>query len=154
GFLRMHEPYRGPYGELTRGVTFVDEEKERVMLEECAAAGLRLNFIGAGDRDHDEFLANAENTLRRHGVRDRGWILQHAYLVTAEQARRYGALGFRVTTSMSFSWGKGDLIGERIGEHAWRDLIPLRRLLDAGLTVGCGTDWGPKNIFEHIGLAE
>jgi predicted amidohydrolase YtcJ len=34
------------------------------------------------------------------------------------------------------------------------DLIPLRRMLDAGLVVGCGSDWGPKNVFEHIALAE
>jgi predicted amidohydrolase YtcJ len=39
---------------------------------------------------------------------------------------------------MSFSWGKGDLFGERLGKHVWADLIPLRRLLDAGLSVGCG----------------
>jgi len=87
-------------------------------------------------------------------VRERGWILQHAYLLTAEQAHRYAALGFRVTTSMSFSWGKGDLLAERIGRHVWPDLIPLRRLLDARLIVGCGTDWGPKNPFEHVQLAE
>jgi predicted amidohydrolase YtcJ len=31
--------------------------------------------------------------------------------------------------------------------------VPLRRLLDAGLRVGCGTDWGPKNVFEQIALA-
>ena len=54
---------------------------------------------------------------------------------------------------MSFSWGKGDLFVERIGEHVLEHLIPLRRLLDAGLTVACGTDWGPKNVFEHIALA-
>ena len=41
-----------------------------------------------------------------------------------------------------------------MGEHVLKDLIPLRRMLDAGLVVGCGTDWGPKNIFEHIQLAE
>ena len=34
---------------------------------------------------------------------------------------------------MSFSWGKGDLFIERIGEHVLADLIPLRRMLDAGL---------------------
>ena len=54
---------------------------------------------------------------------------------------------------MSFSWGKGELVRERIGEHVLEHLIPLRRLLDAGLRVGCGSDWGPKNVFEHIALA-
>ena len=38
-------------------------------------------------------------------------------------------LGCDVTTSLSFCWGKGDLYGDRIGRHAWRDLVPLQRLL-------------------------
>jgi len=154
GFLRMHEPYRGPYGEPTRGVTFVSAEKEETAIRFCARTGLRLNFIGAGYRDHDEFLDRAERAALEHPIAERRWILQHAYLVTAEQARRYARLGFEVTTSMSFSWGKGELLADRIGRHVWADLIPLRRLLDAGMPVGCGTDWGPKNVFEHIELAE
>ena len=32
-------------------------------------------------------------------------------------------------------------------------LIPLQRLRDAGMHVACGTDWGPKNVFEQIALA-
>jgi len=154
GFLRMHETYRGPYGEPTRGVTFVSGEKEARAIEYCARHGLRLNYLGGGYRDHDDFLDRAEAILERHPGASRDWILQHVYLITPEQARRYAALGFQVTTSMSFSWAKGDLLAERIGEHVLPDLIPLRRLLDAGLEVGCGTDWGPKNIFEHIQLAQ
>ncbi len=153
GFLRMHEPYIGPYGQPTCGETFVSEAKERIALDWCARHDLRLNFIGAGYRDHDEFLANAEEVDRRHGIRGRRWILQHNYLCTEEHARRYAALGFEVTTSMSFSWAKGDLMAYRLGRHVWDDLIPLARLLEAGLEVSCGSDWGPKNIFEHIALA-
>jgi predicted amidohydrolase YtcJ len=154
GFLRMWEPYRGPWGEPTTGVEFVEPEKERVALEFCAERGLRLNFIGAGYRDHDEFLDRAEAVASRTPVGDRGWILQHVFFLTERAARRYAALGFRATTSMSFTWGKGDLFVERIGAHVLPDLIPLRRMLDAGLIVGCGTDWGPKNVFEHVALAE
>jgi hypothetical protein len=154
GFIRMHENYQGPYGEPTRGFTFVSGEKEARAIEYCAAHGLRLNYLGAGYRDHDEFLDRAEAILERHPKAERDWILQHVYLIKEEQARRYAALGFQVTTSMSFSWAKGELFAERMGEHVLADLIPLRRLLDAGLRVGCGTDWGPKNIFEHIQLAQ
>ncbi len=154
GFLRMWEPYRGPWGELTTGVEFVAPEKELLALDFCAERGLRLNFIGAGYRDHDEFLDRAEAVARRFPIGDRGWILQHVFFLTERAAARYAALGFRVTTSMSFSWGKGDLFVERIGEHVLGDLIPLRRMLDAGLVVGCGTDWGPKNVFAHVALAE
>jgi hypothetical protein len=154
GFIRMHEAYPGPYGKPTRGFTFVSGEKEERAIEYCARHGLRLNYIGAGYRDHDEFLDRAEAILEGHPKAERDWILQHVYLIKEEQVRRYAELGFRVTTSMSFSWAKGDLFAERMGEHVLQDLIPLRRLLDAGLTVGCGTDWGPKNIFEHVQLAE
>jgi hypothetical protein len=154
GFLRMHDEYEGPYGERTRGVTFVSEEREELALAFCAENGLRLNFIGTGDRDHDDFLPRAEAVAARHDIASQHWILQHAFLVNEEQATRYADLGFDVTTSMSFSWGKGDLMGERIGRHVWDDLIPLRRLLDAGLRVACGSDWGPKNIFEQIQLAQ
>ena len=153
GFLRMWQPYRDPWGEPTTGVTFVEPEKEQLALEFCAERNLRLNFIGAGYRDHDEFLDRAEAVARRFPVADRGWILQHVFFLTEVAARRYAALGMRVTTSMSFSWGKGDLFAERIGEHVLADLIPLRRMLDAGLVVACGTDWGPKNVFEHLQLA-
>jgi hypothetical protein len=154
GFLRMWEPYRDPWGQPTTGVDFVEPEKEQAALDFCARRGLRLNFIGAGYRDHDEFLDRAEAVARRLPVADRGWILQHVFFLTEQAARRYAALGMRVTTSMSFTWGKGDLFIERIGEQVLGDLIPLRRMLDAGLVVGCGTDWGPKNVFEHLALAE
>jgi predicted amidohydrolase YtcJ len=154
GFLRMHEPYKDAYGNPTTGVTFVSDEKEKIALRWCAEHDLRLNYIGADYRDHDEFLGNAEAVDREIPLKGRHWILQHNYLCTVEHARRYAALGFEVTTSMSFSWAKGDLMEERIGRHVWKDLIPLRRLLDAGLLVACGSDWGPKNIFEHIALAQ
>mgnify|MGYP003693710341 CR=1 FL=1 len=74
------------------------------------------------------------------------------FFVDERQARRYAALGIDVTTSMSFSWGKGDMFIERMGEHVLQDLIPLRRMLDAGCLVACGSDWGPKNVFEHVAL--
>lgn len=154
GFLRMYEAYRGPYGDPTTGVTFVGEDKEQEALDFCAERGLRLNFIGAGYRDHDEFLDRAERVARRVPGAGRGWILQHVFFLTERAARRYAALGFDVTTSLSFTWGKGDMFVERVGEHVLPDLIPLRRMLDAGLVVACGSDWGPKNVFEHLALAE
>ena len=153
GMLVMRDAYRGPYGHLTNGVQFVPAARASRAMEFCASRGLRLNLLAAGDREHDEYLDQMERLAADHDFRAAGWVLQHAYLVEEEQARRYAALGFDVTTSMSFSWGKGELIRERVGDWALENLIPLRRLLDAGLTVGCGSDWGPKNVFEHLELA-
>jgi predicted amidohydrolase YtcJ len=149
----MRDPYLGPYGERTTGRSFVSRAKARRAMGYCAARGLRLNVIVAGTGEHDEYLADLEAVAASGGVRGRHWILQHAFFVEPEQARRYGVLGFDVTTSMSFSWGKGDMFIERLGEAVLPHLIPLRRLLDAGMTVACGSDWGPKNVFEHVALA-
>ena len=55
---------------------------------------------------------------------------------------------------MGFSAAKGDLYGERIGQWAWEDQVTLQRLLKAGLVVGLGTDWGPKNPWENLVLAQ
>jgi predicted amidohydrolase YtcJ len=155
GMLVMREPYRGPDGELTTGRSFVSSERAQRAVAFAHERGLRLNIVTAGNAEHDAYLdaleaAAADGPLT---AGDRAWILQHLYVVEPEQARRMAALGLDATTSMSFSWGKGELVRERIGEHMLRHLIPLRRLVDAGMHVGCGTDWGPKNVFEHLALA-
>jgi len=154
GFLRMRDPYRGPYGEMTRGRAFVEREKIEMAIDFCGRTGLRLNMIVAGSGEHDEFLEMLEGGARRHDVASRHWILQHVFFLEPEQARRYARLGIDATTSMSFSWGKGDMFIERLGEHVLEHLIPLRRMRDAGMRVACGSDWGPKNVFEHIQLAQ
>lgn len=152
GFMLMREPYKGPYGELTRGVSFIPKEWCEIAMRFAAEHRLRLNVVVAGTGEHDDYLDQLEATDREFGIKDRHWVMQHAFFVDEGQARRYAALGIDVTTSMSFSWGKGDMFVERMGEQVLKDLIPLRRMKDAGCRVACGSDWGPKNIFEQIAL--
>lgn len=154
GLIRMHEPYKGPFGESTRGVTFLSAEKQRVFVDFCYDQDIRANFCVAGYRDNDDILAELERLSDRGRVQKQEYVIQHAILITEEQARRFAKLGCVITTSVGFSWAKGDLYGERIGKHVWRDLIPLRRLLRAGLLVAGSTDWGPKSPWEQIALAE
>ena len=155
GLLLMRDPYLGPYGEPTTGVSFVSIERIDEAMRFAHDRGLRLNVVTAGTGEHDTYLDALEALAAAAPLETdgRAWLLQHLYFVEPEQARRIAALELDVTTSMSFSWGKGELIRERIGPHVLEHLIPLRRLLDAGLHVGCGSDWGPKNVFEHIALA-
>jgi predicted amidohydrolase YtcJ len=155
GFILMRDPYRDGYGEPTTGVSFVSEARAETAMRFAHERGLRLNIVTAGTGENDTYLDALEELSNGAplDVDGRAWVIQHLYFAEPEQARRIAALDLDVTTSMSFSWGKGELVRERIGEHMLEHLIPLRRLLDAGLHVGCGTDWGPKNVFEHIALA-
>ena len=149
GFVLMREPYVGPYGEPTIGRSFLSRERACHAIEFCAARGLRCNIVSAGLAEHDTYLEDLEATA---GV-PAGWVLQHGYFLERNHIRRYAAAGFDVTTSIGFRWGKERMIQERFGGRLLERFIPLRELVESGMTVGCGSDWGPKNIFEQIALA-
>lgn len=153
GTLLMREPYKGPFGEPTTGVRAVPVEAVRNVIELCAERGVRLNLVSMGNREHDEYLDILEDVAMRHDFRSRNWVLVHAFFLEAEQARRFARLGFHMTTCVGFTWGKGDMYAERMGDRVLADLIPLRRELDSGLMVAGSTDWGPKNVFEQMYLA-
>lgn len=154
GFILMREPYKGPYGDMTKGISFMSKKRAERAIDFCLEHDLRLNIVTAGTQEHDDYL-DYFDTLKKTKLdaNGRAWILQHIYFMEEEQARRMGAYGFDVTTSHSFTWGEGDLFRERIGEDCVKDLIPIKRLMNYGMHVACGSDWGPKNIFKHMALA-
>ena len=153
GFINLYEPFKSPYGELIYGYEFLPKWVEEQCVDFCMDHGLSMNILAATSKDHDDFF----DSIKKHNkeeIRKRKWLLQHALLVNEQDAERYADYNMDVTTCKGFHWGKGDMWGERIGKHTWKDLIPLRRWLEHGVTVGCGTDWGPRNIFEQIKIAE
>ncbi len=154
GFLNTYEPFVGPYGEECYGVIFMPQEVERLAIEYCLDHNVRFNSVLGSLRDHDEFFESLEPFTRDHDIAARKWIMQHCIMIGENHIRRAAELGINITTSVGFAWGKGDMYGERIGKHIWRDLVPLKRMRDHGVTVGGGTDWGPKNVFEQIKLAQ
>ncbi|MEQ8345026.1 MAG: amidohydrolase family protein [Sneathiellaceae bacterium] len=153
GTIRMHEPYLDGFGRPTRGVTVLTNDKLEAFVEFCAANGLRGNFCVAGDRDTDDVLAALTVADGRHGIRERRWMMQHCLVVTPAQVERIRDLGCDVTSCPGFAWGKGDVYAERAGEMVLRDMVPLKRILKAGIPLGCGSDWGPKNPWENIALS-
>lgn len=153
GTIRMRDPYLGPYGEPTTGREFITKDRAALTMQICGECGIRLNTVVMGTRAHEENLAQLEAAAERFDVASLRWLLVHAWFLEGEQARRYSALGMDATTSMAFVWGKARLFRERMKRSALADLVPLRRMLDAGITVGAGSDWGPKSTFKHIELA-
>jgi predicted amidohydrolase YtcJ len=154
GFLRMYEPIKAPFGGETYGLEFLPRHVEETVVQYCAETGVRLSALLATPPDFDDFFSTIEKLGVQEQVALQRWIVQHALLVNESSARNMSKYGMCCTTSKGFHWGKGDLYCERIGEHALRDLIPMRRLLDHGIKVGGGTDWGPKSVLEQIQLAE
>lgn len=154
GHLRSFEPYRDPYGNRTKGKRFISQEKKRAFVRYCLEHGVRANFCCGSPLDHEDFLQALEEVEGSSDVSERHWIMQHAAHTSPNQARRFRRLGLDITTSAGFAWGLGDNIVERMGAEALRDFMPISRFLKLGIRVGAGSDWGPKNMFEQIKLAE
>lgn len=155
GLFHTLEPYKDPYGRSTRGRQFISSEKKQRFARYCACHDIRANWVNGGPGDNQVCLDALEPLAEELGLRERHWMMQHGYVITPSQIDRFARLGFDFTTSMSFVWGKGDIIAERIGQEALRDLVPLARLLRSGMSVGLGSDWGPKDApFEHMEIAQ
>jgi predicted amidohydrolase YtcJ len=153
GYHRTNAPYLDPYGRSTTGQTLLPPEMRARALDLCVSVGLCFNTIACTDVEHDEVLELVERAATRPRSDGFRTVLQHAYFVDQNRARRYAELGVDVTTSLSFSWGKADLLAERLGAGVLADLIPLRRWIDAGVQVACGSDWGPKDPWQQLSLA-
>lgn len=157
GQMMMRDAYFGPNGEETRGWFMMDPRKIEIVMRFCAERRIRLNTLCVGTQAHEENLTMLERLAQTHDIRPLRWILVHSPFIEAEQVRRYRALNFDVTTTMTYLFGMGDLFRKRfkpeLCDALMRDLLPLRRYLDAGMTVTGGADWGPKSVFEHIQLS-
>lgn len=157
GQMMMRDAYFGPNGEETRGWFMMDPKKIEIVMRFCAERRIRLNTLCVGTQAHEENLTMLERLTQTHDIRPLRWILVHSPFIESEQVKRYRALNFDVTTTMTYLFGMGDLFRKRfkpeLRDTLMKDLLPLRRYLDAGMTVTGGADWGPKSVFEHIQLS-
>lgn len=80
------------------------------------------------------------------------WVLQHCYFSSAQQVEAYKQYGFHITTSASFVYGKSQRVAEKSPESLGHDFIAMRRFVDQGLNLACGTDWGPDNPWRQMAL--
>lgn len=154
GYLRMNEPFPGPFGEPTRGKTFLSHDIERRVVEYCLDHKLRMNMVLGGYRDNDEFIETLRRSGRDKEIRDGDWVLQHCYFTSPSQMEAYAEYGFHITTSASFVYGKADRVKRDFPASAAADFIAMRRFLDKKLNLACGTDWGPDNPWRQMALNE
>ena len=145
---RLRDPYRIVPGEQPdpdyRGLLILPpggEEEFVDLLEAAAAAGLQVQVHGVGDETIDVIARSFEAIAQKYDIANQRWCLMHAFLPSQEAIDTLLRLGLPVTVqdhpvllghNQRRWWGD-----ERAGEA-----IPVRRLIEAGLLVGGGTD-GP-----------
>ena len=153
GHLYWPAGYKDGYGRTVSGHRQVSVETTRIAFEFCAEHGLRLNLCAVSPAEIDDHLAMTDEVMDKYRLDRTGWLVQHGFLIRGDQARALAERGFDITVSMSFTFGKGDIIAERFPADALPLLNPLRDIIDGGLQPAGGMDWGPKNPWEQMQLA-
>ncbi len=154
GYLRMHDPYPDSFGQPTRGKTFLPRYLEPQIMQKCLDTGIRFNMVLGGYRDADEFLESLRNTAQADEIASRDWVLQHCYFSAPAHISEYARYNLHITTSASFVYGKSQRVKEKFPPRVQQDFIAMRRFVESGLNLACGTDWGPDNPWRQMALNE
>ena len=89
----------------------------------------------------DQFLDVFEevNKETNNGFSNIRWAIDHAETATADNLKRIKALngGIAVQARMAYA---GEFFIERYGEEKARTAPPIRKIIDAGIPIGAGTD--------------
>ena len=104
---------------------------------------MRLNTVVMGTRAHEENLAQLEAAAG--GSTCRAFTGSSSTPGSSSPSRPAAT---RARDGHDYQHGlhlgQGEAFRARMDPSVLADLVPLRRALDAGSTVGAGSDWGPK----------
>jgi predicted amidohydrolase YtcJ len=133
----LNDPYAAG-GPPTSGYAVLDPDMFRATVAAAHAAGLGVSVHAIGDRAVEVAVAAlSEHPLSTKWKRS----IVHALLATKAAISDMAAAGISVETQSTFLQELGEGYARVLDSNRLQRLIPLRRLLDAGVVVALGSDW-------------
>ena len=137
----MRAPYAPPFDRngSYRGLVLIPPAAYVAGIRELNRLGWRVATHAVGDAAIDQVLEAYEAAHRDRSIKERLWVIEHAFIARADHFPRMRALGLAVSAqdhlylaapSMKKLWGP---------ERAAR-VTPMRSFLDQELLVAAGTD--------------
>ena len=121
------------------------QQAVKELLIACARNDIRVNAIAGS------MLDTFDEVAKIAPIAGQRWVLAH---ITALDDRRISLLrehGIVVTTHTNgYIWKSGAEFRDSLGPGRENDVVPLRRLLDAGVAVALGTDNVPVSLWYPI----
>jgi predicted amidohydrolase YtcJ len=141
----MREPWgTGDTYQITepdyRGLLFVDPEIVGTIAEVAARRGWQMTAHCAGEAAMDRLLDAYEQADRAVGIRDRRWLITHANFTSAENLERCASLGVGADLQPAWLLKDARTLLAVLGPRRMKWFHPYRKWLDAGLTIGGGSD--------------
>jgi predicted amidohydrolase YtcJ len=145
GTAYMREPWGvGPAYQITeadyRGLLFVPPATLSTIAEEAARRGWQMTAHVAGEAAMDELLTAYGQADRAVGIRGRRWLITHANFTSAENLERCASLGVGADLQPAWIWKDTRTLLSVLGKNRMTWFHPYRKWLDAGLTIGGGSD--------------
>jgi hypothetical protein len=120
-------------------------EDLKAVLVEAARLGIRVSGIVP------PMLGLFAEVDREAPIGGQRWVLGHINVLSADDVARIRDLGLVVTTHTNrYIYKEGHLLRERLGAGREDDIVPLRRLLDAGVHVSFATDNVPISLWHPV----
>jgi predicted amidohydrolase YtcJ len=145
GTAYMREPWGvGETYQITepdyRGLLFIKPEVLTIIAEEAARRAWQMTAHCAGEAGMDELLAAYSRADQSVGIRSRRWLITHANFASAANLKRCTELGVNADLQPAWLWKDTRTLLKVLGPARMQWFHPYRKWLDAGITIGGGSD--------------
>ncbi|GAC1470372.1 MAG: amidohydrolase [Isosphaeraceae bacterium] len=145
GTAYMREPWGvGRAYQITepgyKGLLFIEPDVLALIATEAARRGWRMTAHTAGEAGMDVLLSAYEQADRAIGIRGRRWLITHANFTSARNLERCAELGVGADLQPAWIWKDTRTLLAVLGPGRMEWFHPYRKWLDAGLTIGGGSD--------------
>jgi predicted amidohydrolase YtcJ len=145
GTAYMREPWGvGETYQITepdyRGLLFIQPDVLAIIAEEAARRGWQMTAHCAGEAGMDRLLDAYARADERVGIRASRWLITHANFTSADNLKRCAALGVGADLQPAWLYKDTRTLLKVLGPRRMDWFHPYRKWLDAGVTIGGGSD--------------
>ncbi len=145
GTAYMREPWGvGETYQITepdyRGLLFIEPETLGVIAQEAARRDWQMTAHCAGEAGMDQLLAAYLHADQTVGIRHRRWLITHANFTSAANLKLCAELGVAADLQPAWLWKDTRTLLKVLGPRRMEWFHPYRKWLDAGITIGGGSD--------------
>ena len=146
-----------PYDDApeTYGKLYYSDEQVKNFIRRALDANVQIAFHAIGQKAIRQALACYESELGGGGARYGQLRIEHFGFPSRDDIDLAGRLGVVVSSQPSFTFlrgGPGTVYRSRLGEARERGGYPHRRMLDAGIAIGGGSDSDVTPIDPLLGM--
>ncbi|MBN1486321.1 MAG: amidohydrolase [Anaerolineae bacterium] len=149
--------FDSPYADApgTCGSLYHTDAEVEVLVEAAHLANVHIAFHAIGELAISQALDAFERVLARYPKKDHRHCIDHFGFPKPGEIERAAELGVVISTQPAFMYlraGPGQVYNERLGEERARRGYTLRKFLDAGITVGGGSDSDVTALSPLLGI--